>query len=111
MTLGPKEQAALQQVLDYSMSREAEDFEENFPDNPPGHILLALVRLQMALDDGPGQMDLERGEVEVFREACEIAHVCYVCGGSSGATEGCRACCRDCGFPCDQKKNSEGFHA
>lgn len=36
--------------------------------------------------------------------------VCHACGGSPDQIQGCRACCRDCGFPCDAEKDGEGFH-
>lgn len=36
---------------------------------------------------------------------------CVECGGSPENVQGCRECCRDCGFPCELDKDSEGFHA
>jgi hypothetical protein len=35
---------------------------------------------------------------------------CEECGGKADAPVGCRACCRDCGFPCQAEKDDEGFH-
>ncbi len=45
-----------------------------------------------------------------------MSETCPDCGGGEECengsinVQGCRACCRDCGFPCDQDKDAEGFH-
>lgn len=35
---------------------------------------------------------------------------CESCGGNEDNPQGCRSCCRDCGFPCSEDKDDEGFH-
>lgn len=43
-------------------------------------------------------------EVEIGEDTCDS------CGGSADNVVGCMLCCSDCGFPCSQEKDGEGFH-
>jgi hypothetical protein len=49
---------------------------------------------------------------EVARSIDRWRAACPDCGGSRSPLNvvGCRACCRDCGFPCNTDKDAEGFH-
>lgn len=48
--------------------------------------------------------------------AARVPRRCTECGsrrlmaGQASVIVGCRACCRDCGFPCAAPKDDEGFH-
>lgn len=57
-----------------------------------------------------GMMTLTEAEEE--RQHGHDVHplICTGCGGSAEEPRGCRSCCRDCGFFCDQDKDVEGFH-